>query len=62
MPKQTLVAGEVYDLVENEDGSKRLSIEKNKAGFKININVSGCKQEHEQGINAVKDFFVKGCL
>jgi hypothetical protein len=61
-PKKITFDGELYDLVENEDGSKNLSIKKNRAGFKININVSGCKKEHAEGIQAVEDLYVKGCL
>jgi hypothetical protein len=60
--RKTLFDGELYDYIENDDGSKKLSIERNRAGFKINITVSGCKQDHEEGIKAVKDLFVKGCL
>lgn len=60
--RTVLLDGEQYDYVENEDGSKNMRIEKNRAGFKININVSGCIKDHAKGIEAVKDLYVKGCL
>ncbi|WP_018759519.1 hypothetical protein [Paenibacillus terrigena] len=56
----TFLNGEKYEYFEYPDGSKTLKTEKNKDGFKITINVSGDKEEHERGIDAVKDFYVKG--
>lgn len=52
--------GEMYQLTEHEDGSKTLLKEKNRAGFKIIIHVSGDPEEHKAGIQAVENFFVKG--
>lgn len=57
---QILFDGESYELIDNKDGSKTLFKEKNRYGFKITINVSGDTKEHEKGIEAVKNFFVKG--
>ncbi|MEK4509461.1 hypothetical protein [Paenibacillus sp. FSL K6-2524] len=57
-----LFDGEHYDYVENIDGSKIISKERNKRGFKIYIEVSGDPEEHKEGMQAVKDFFVKSYM
>ncbi|MNO28844.1 hypothetical protein D3C76_187430 [compost metagenome] len=55
----TIFDGELFNYEEYSDGSKRLFIEKNSRGFKINIEVSGDKDKLEQGMEALKDFYVK---
>ncbi|MNW36766.1 hypothetical protein D3C74_137850 [compost metagenome] len=54
----TIFDGEIFKLEEYSDGSKRLYKHKNSRGFKINIKVSGDKDKLEQGMEALKDFYV----
>ncbi|OMD20357.1 hypothetical protein [Paenibacillus odorifer] len=61
-PNKILFNGEFYNYEEYEDGSKRIYKEKNSRGFKINIKVSGDPEELKEGMKALKDFYVKGCL
>ncbi|MGD8190201.1 hypothetical protein ACQCN2_09480 [Brevibacillus ginsengisoli] len=59
---QVMFNDELYDYTEHPDGSKTLYKEKDENGFKITIHVSGDLEDHEQGKQAVEDFFVKGIL
>lgn len=56
---KVLFDGELYDYIEREDGSKRISTEKNSRGFKITIEVSGDEKDHEEGIRALREFYAK---
>ncbi|NMI04815.1 hypothetical protein HF638_12560 [Paenibacillus sp. SZ31] len=51
--------GDIYDYQENLDGSKLLSIDKNKRGIKMTIKFSGDSEDHKRSHEALKNFFVK---